>query len=169
MQEQIYIFIIFILNGFIIGLLFDCFRILRISFKTPDFITYVEDALLGILSGILILFSIFKFNNGELRLYPFIGLILGMLLYLLAFSKIFIHINVYIIKVLKKVVNILIIIPLKFIYQLFKKIFFKPIIFICFNLRKIFRKINLKKIKNKEKKLCFLLKFKQKAKNKKDF
>lgn len=169
MQEQVYIFVIFILNGFIIGILFDFFRILRISFKTPDFITYIEDALFGIISGILILFSIFKFNNGELRLYPFIGLILGAFLYLLVFSKIFIHINVYIIKVLKKVTKILIIIPLKFIYQLFKKIFFKPIIFICFNIRKIFRKINFKKIKNKKGKLCFLLKFNQKTKNKKDF
>lgn len=166
MQEQIFIFIIFILNGFIIGLLFDCFRILRISFKTPDFITYVEDALLGILSGILILFSIFKFNNGELRLYPFIGLILGILLYLLAFSKVFIHINVFIIKIIKKIVNKLIIIPSKFIYRILKKILFKPIILICINIRKIFSKINIFKSRKIKNKLCISLIFKKNNKKK---
>lgn len=166
MQEQIFIFIIFILNGFIIGLLFDCFRILRISFKTPDFITYVEDALLGILSGILILFSIFKFNNGELRLYPFIGLILGILLYLLAFSKVFIHINIFIIKIIKKIVNKLIIIPSKFIYRILKKILFKPIILICINIRKIFSKINIFKSRKIKNKLCISLIFKKNNKKK---
>ena len=47
MQNQAFTFIIFILNGFIIGILFDIFRILRKSFKTPDSITYIEDIIFG--------------------------------------------------------------------------------------------------------------------------
>ena len=34
MNNQAYTFIIFIINGIIIGFLFDCFRIIRKSFKT---------------------------------------------------------------------------------------------------------------------------------------
>ena len=76
-SNQANLFLIFVIDGLIIGLLFDTFRILRKSFKTPDFITYVEDILFGIITGLLILYSIFKFNNGELRFYLFLGIFFG--------------------------------------------------------------------------------------------
>ena len=44
-ENQAYLFLIFIINGIVIGLLFDIFRILRKSFKTSDIITYVQDIL----------------------------------------------------------------------------------------------------------------------------
>lgn len=154
MQNQVYVFIAFILNGILIGILFDIFRILRKSFKTPDIVTYVEDIIFGILSGLLILFSIMKFNNGELRVYLFLGIILGLTLYLLIFSKIFINVSVYIINILKKVFNILIITPIKFIKQMLRKVIFKPIVFVCFNVRKFY----------KQNKIHFTLKFNKKIK-----
>ena len=143
MQNQVYVFIAFILNGFLIGIIFDFFRILRKSFKTPDFITYIEDILFGIATGLLILYSIFKFNNGELRFYLFLGIFLGLLLYLLVFSKVFIKISVSIIFIIKKALNIIIIIPIKFLSKLIKKVFFKPVVFICISMKKSVRKINL--------------------------
>lgn len=154
MQNQVYVFIAFILNGILIGILFDIFRILRKSFKTPDIVTYVEDIIFGILSGLLILFSIMKFNNGELRVYLFLGIILGLTLYLLIFSKIFINVSVYIINILKKAFNILIITPIKFIKQMLRKVIFKPIVFVCFNVRKFY----------KQNKIHFTLKFNKKIK-----
>lgn len=147
-----YVFIAFILNGFLIGLIFDCFRILRKSFKTADFVTYIEDILFGIITGLLILYSVFKFNNGELRFYLFFGIFIGIFLYLLIFSKIFMKISIYIISIIKKVINFLIIIPIKFIYGLFKKIFFKPIIFVCISFKKGIRRIKLPSFKIKHKK-----------------
>ena len=39
--NQAYLFLIFMVNGIIIGILFDFFRILRKSFKTADLITYI--------------------------------------------------------------------------------------------------------------------------------
>jgi len=141
LQNQVYIFIAFILNGILIGILFDIFRILRKSFKTPDIITYVEDIVFGIVSGVLILFSIMKLNNGELRIYLFLGIILGLSLYLLIFSNAFIKVSVYIIVIIKKVVNTIILIPVKHIYKLIKRFIFKPFVFICLNIRKINKKI----------------------------
>lgn len=152
MQNEVYIFIVFILNGFLIGIIFDCFRILRKSFKTPDFVTYIEDILFGIITGLLILYSILKFNNGELRLFIFIGIFLGLLLYLLIFSKVFMKTSIFIISIVKKTVNIIIIIPIKFIYRLFKKMFFKPIVFVCISLKKSVKKIKLPEFKIKHKK-----------------
>ena len=136
MHNQVYAFAIFILNGFLIGLLFDIFRILRKSFKTPDFITYIEDIIFWILSGAMLLYSIFKFNNGELRLYIFIGVFIGTLIYMLVFSSLLINVSVYIINIIKKIIETLIIKPIKFII----KIIYKPTIFLCINMKNIFKK-----------------------------
>ena len=105
MPNQLYAFAIFILNGFLIGLLFDIFRISRKSFKTPDFVTYIEDIAFWVLSGAMLLYSIFKFNNGELRLFIFIGVFIGTLIYMLIFSRLLINISVYIITSLRKKSN----------------------------------------------------------------
>lgn len=134
-MNQIYLFFIFIVNGIIIGILFDFFRILRKSFKTSDILTYFEDLLFWILTGFSILYFIFVFNNGEIRLFMFLGIAVGIALYMLVFSKLFIKINVTIITFIKKAITTIIriiLIPFKFI----KKLFFKPISFIFINIRK---------------------------------
>jgi len=154
LNNQAYIFLIFIFNGFLIGLLFDIFRIARRSFKTSDFITNIEDILFWILAGISILFTIFKFNDGILRSYIFLGLLLGSLVYMLVFSKIFIKVSVSIINFIKKLFYIIIINPLKLVFKFLKRLIFGPVSFIFINLSKILSKakINIVKIcKNKKK------------------
>lgn len=37
------IFIVFLILGLCLGILFDLFRALRKTFKTPDLVTYIED------------------------------------------------------------------------------------------------------------------------------
>ena len=154
MENQFYLFLIFILNGFLIGILFDIFRILRKTFKTNDFVTCIEDVLFWILTGCIILYSIFKFNNGILRAFIFVGIFIGILIYMLIFSKIFIKINVSIINILKKFFYYLFILPIKFIFNIIKKIFFKPISFFIINARKKLSKFKLKltNLYNKKKK-----------------
>ena len=137
--NQAYIFLIFIANGIVIGLLFDFFRIMRRSFKTSDVMTYIEDILFWILTGILILYSIFVFNNGELRLFMFLAIGIGIITYILLFSSYIIKINVTIInffkKILLKIFGILSL-PFRYFYKLIKKLFLKPISFIIINIRK---------------------------------
>lgn len=168
MQEQVYIFGIFILNGLIIGLLFDIFRIFRKSFKTPDTVTYIHDILFWILTGLTILFSIFKFNNGELRSYIFLGIAFGVSIYLLAFSKLFIEVSVNLINILKKIMKVVIIRPVIFILKLLRKIIFKPISFIFINLGKI-KVVFIKNISKMRKIHLFRLNNKKKVEEKKDF
>ena len=76
-MEQLLCLIAFTVTGIVIGVLFDVFRILRRSFKTADWLTTLQDILFWILAGFITLFSIFKFNNGEIRSYIFIGIALG--------------------------------------------------------------------------------------------
>lgn len=153
-MNQVYLFFIFIANGIIIGILFDFFRILRKSFKTRDIVTYFEDLLFWILTGFSILYFIFVFNNGEIRLFMFLGIAVGITLYMLIFSSFFIKVNVTIITFFKKVIIKIfefLLIPFKFI----KKLFFKPISFIFINIRKSSTNLynNFIKITKKHKKV----------------
>ena len=103
--NQAYLFLIFIVNGLIIGFLFDFFRILRKSFKTKDFVTYIEDITFWILTGFIVLYSIFIFNNGEIRFFIFLAIGLGCLLYMTIFSSSIVKSSVFVIKWVKKILS----------------------------------------------------------------
>lgn len=153
--NQSYLFAIFMINGIIIGILFDIFRILRKTIKTNDIFTYVEDIIFWILTGAIILYSAFVFNNGEIRLFMFLAIILGCFIYMVLLSSKVIKINVTIINFIKQIlINILKILalPFQYIYKLLKKILLNPIVFTFINLRKFYKKIlNNLKIKQKDK------------------
>ena len=118
-MNQLYVFSSFILTGFAIGILYDIFRILRRSFKTADIITYIQDFIFWILTGLILLYSIFTFNNGELRSFIFIGIITGIIIYILLVSKFFIKGATKTIYILKKILYI----PINKIYIVTKKYF----------------------------------------------
>ena len=139
LSRQIYLFIIFTLNGSFIGMLFDFFRIIRKSFKNTDFITSMQDILFCILTGVLLIYTIFIFNNGEIRLYVIAGISMGILLYMLLLSKHIIRISVKIITFLKKyIIKLLCIIfaPFKMIISIIKK----TCILIFINIKKYVKK-----------------------------
>lgn len=156
--NQTSLFLIFIINGFIIGLLFDIFRILRKTIKTSDFFTYIEDFIFWILTGSILLYSIFTFNNGEIRLFMFLAALIGVILYIMLISSYFIKVNVTIINFIKKIfikIFSLLVIPFIKIFNFIKKTFFKPISFMIINIRKNFKNfyLNIKKMKKKQKTL----------------
>lgn len=122
--NQASLFFVFTLNGIFIGLLFDFFRILRKSFRTNNIITYIEDILFWILTGISIIMSMYLFSDGSLRLFMFLGLGFGISIYMLTLSNIIIKIFVGIITTLKKTIEKIIYIiikPFEFITKFFKK------------------------------------------------
>lgn len=144
-QNQAYLFLVFSLTGVAIGILFDFFRILRRSIKTSNLVTYIQDILFWILTGIIVLYSIWYFNNGELRIFVFLGLIIGILIYMTTLSsiivKIFTKILVFGINIIK--------VPFKIIYSLISKIITG--IVVLFN--KFTKKLKIKKgnfVKNGE-------------------
>lgn len=148
---QLYSMLIFIISGIFIGIFFDIFRILRKSFHTPDIITYIEDALFWIVTGLFLIFVIFNFTNGEIRIYNIIGLILGSILYMIFISKFFIKINVKIISIIKKVVISMVkilIIPINFWAKILQKIF-KPFTFFVINTKNVLLNFKKRKIKRK--------------------
>ena len=136
-QNQAYLFLVFSLTGVVIGILFDFFRILRRSIKTSNIVTYIQDILFWILAGIIVLYSIWYFNNGELRIYVLLGISIGVLLYMTTLSniviKVFTTITTFIISILK--------VPFKVINLFIKKII--TVLLATFN--KIIKKFKIKK------------------------
>lgn len=117
-QNQAYLFLVFSLTGVAIGILFDFFRILRRTIKTNNIITYIEDVLFWILTGLLILYNIWFFNNGEIRIYMFLGIILGILIYMSTLSSILIKVFSKILHTIIKILKL----PFKTIIVIFRKI-----------------------------------------------
>lgn len=75
---------------------------------------------------------IFKYNSGEIRWYIFLGLFLGLLLYLKTLSVIFIDVSIKICSFIVKIV----LFPIKKLIKLIKELIFRPISFIIINIRK---------------------------------
>ena len=135
--NQAYLFGIYSICGIIIGIFFDLFRILRRSFKTPDIVTYIEDI-------------IFVFNNGELRLYIFFAIILGIAIYLLTISKFFIKINVKILITLKnfiKKILLILVYPLRLFKNIICKTILKPFRILTININNVLKAKKMKKNK----------------------
>ena len=155
--NQLHLFVIFLISGILVGLVFDFFRILRKSFKHPDIVIYIQDVLFWIITGIILLYLSFLFNDGEIRIFMILGSILGFFIYMFTVSKMIIKISVYIILKIKKIIySILktILIPIKYLIKIIRKIFSKPFTFLVINVKKSIKSIHLsknKKIKNKEK------------------
>ena len=123
------LFLIYVVVGVFIGFIFDLFRALRKSIKTSNIITYIQDVIFWIIVGFIVISTVLKFNYGELRLYIFIGIISGAIVYFFAFSKKVVKFTTviieFILNIILKVRNILL------------KLFGKPIKLIIINLRKL--------------------------------
>lgn len=141
---QLRLLFIFTISGFLIGILFDIFRVLRKSFKTLDIITYLEDLLFWLITGAYLLFIIFEFCLGEIRLFMFISLIIGFITYMLTISKYFISLSFKLVIFVKNTIIrtfSILCSPFKLLFKILKKIFFKPITFITENLIKKIKKM----------------------------
>ena len=126
LYQQLFCLITFMITGIAIGCLFDIFRILRRSFKTVDWVIFLQDILFWIIAGFIMLFSIFTFNHGEIRAYIFVGILLGIILYILTISKFLIKYSVIIIKFYKKILSY----PINFVEGIVKRLIIKPIVFL---------------------------------------
>ena len=107
----------------------------------------------------VLIYAFFVINNGELRIYMFIGMAIGLIIYFLFLSKFFIKINLKILTMFKFVVSQIIYIIL-FPIKIIKRLLFKPISFIIINLRITMRnfKIVMSKLLKKAIKLTKLKK-----------
>lgn len=83
---QIYIFLITLYGGMIAGFAYDVYRGIRRSFKTGKWVTALLDTMFIITLGAIVVAVMYAANAGELRLYTFVGFVLGFALYMAGIS-----------------------------------------------------------------------------------
>ena len=120
LRQQLIILIRFCISGLAIGFLFDFFRIQRKIIKTFDIITYIQDIIFWIITAIIIIATVIKYTDGEVRSYMIIGLGIGLLLYFYFFSKLIIKCAMKIVSYIKKILSILVY-PIKKFFKIAKK------------------------------------------------
>lgn len=123
-SNQLYVFGYAILYGVMLGISYDIIRIFRRIVKHSRFAIGLEDFFFWLSAGLIIFAYIFEVNQGTMRGFIFIGLILGITIYMLTVSKLFIIQITKLIKLLIKLIKIIINIILTPIKVLLKPIFF---------------------------------------------
>ncbi len=108
------------ISGFIIGVFFDIYRIIRGN-ERIRIISVFQDMLFWILCSVIVFIFLLKFNYGFLNLYVYVFIFLGMSVYFLFLSKKLLKIEYFFIK---RLLEILRVIFKNFIYIL-KSIFTK--------------------------------------------
>ena len=127
---QCKVFCIFVLLGILICFLFDIFRGLRRSFTFSNITVIIQDLLFLIISGIIFLYGLISFNNGEIRFFILLALVFGIVIYVLTISKHCVIIVTVIFQIFKRIFEMvyklvisifsLFIMPFKLIKKAFK-------------------------------------------------
>lgn len=86
---QVYIFLITVYGGLLVGVVYDIYRLIRHIAKRGRWLTIVLDVLFIITLGVIVFAVLYIANSGELRLFIFLGLALGFALYMAGLSMFF--------------------------------------------------------------------------------
>lgn len=84
--NQVYVFMSTIYAGIIIGFLYDIYRMMRRITKPDYWVTGILDLSFWIIIAALSFITLFYVNDGEVRFYTYVGLGIGWVLYIFAFS-----------------------------------------------------------------------------------
>jgi len=93
LAEQTYAFLMTILAGGVVGLLFDLYRVLRSALRPKQLATALTDLLYWIVVTPTVFAMLLAGNWGELRFYVLVGLAVGLALYFQALSAVVIYIS----------------------------------------------------------------------------
>ncbi|MDX9871998.1 MAG: spore cortex biosynthesis protein YabQ [Clostridia bacterium] len=119
--EQITVFIMLVILGLAIGLIYDFYRVLRRVHGLKKKGTNIGDAFFWLVVTVCTYIFLLKILWGEVRFYVFISMAIGFILYIkvgspFIFRKLFYLYN-FIIKMIKTTIR-LVVIPFKILYNL---------------------------------------------------
>jgi len=106
------------MTGILLGGLFDCYRVLRGTFKPKVLVTWFTDLLYWLIATAVVFIALVFSNWGELRFYVFIGILGGLVLY-------YNWLSLYIIRLFSCMIK-LIIAALSLMKKIFIGVFLKP-------------------------------------------
>lgn len=147
-SEQVGLFLMSLGVGFILGLIYDILRTVRISFTKGKAFVFIFDVLYFLLFGLITFVFILAFNKGELRFYLIFGEICGAAFYYFSFGLAAIKLSLVFSRLTKKFFSFVfkvISYPFRLIFKALKAVFPKISVF--------FKKSQKKSQKNRKKHL----------------
>lgn len=102
---ELHIFLTSIFGGIIAGLIYDIYRAIRYYSKPNKFIGYIQDFLFWLIISCVFFYTLIKVNWGEIRGYILLGFSIGVIVYIIAFSKYIYPIGVKTIGIIKKTIK----------------------------------------------------------------
>lgn len=87
LNEQLIVFLLMIVYGGIVSIIFDLLRSIYRIFKPSALTVGIADVIFWLFLSILTFFAFFLANNGQLRFFEFLAMILGSIVYFLTLSK----------------------------------------------------------------------------------
>ncbi|MCL2421678.1 MAG: spore cortex biosynthesis protein YabQ, partial [Defluviitaleaceae bacterium] len=103
MSGQAWLFLTTVAAGFVIGFVYDLFRILRKTVKHGTLWVQLEDILYWLAVSLLMFYFMLHRNYGEIRFFSIAGAALGMIIYFYSVSFVVIKVSVAVIEFSKKV------------------------------------------------------------------
>ncbi len=85
--DELRLFGICFLLGMALGFLYDLFRIFRLLVPHKSIFVDMEDLLYWVLTACFVFQTLFRFNEGKLRGYAFLGMFLGVVVYTLTIRR----------------------------------------------------------------------------------
>lgn len=85
--DEVYIFMISIANGLLIGLIYDLNRIMRVSSKSKGIRLMLEDFLFWLITGYIFFMFLYRNTDGVVRGFIVAGFLIGFFIYLKSISK----------------------------------------------------------------------------------
>lgn len=131
-SHEAYVFLCSAICGMFLGILYDVFRTVRRKCSDFSVLGDLQDILFWTFAAIIMLAVIFFANNGKVRWYEFLGVFLGMNIYIFTLSRIFLSVFGFILDIFLKIFKLffkILLTPLVFLYNIVFRwiiLFFKP-------------------------------------------
>lgn len=119
--SQLIDFINFIVIGIVISVIFDFFRAYRKQKKVTATVVVIQDILYFLIATIIVSVSIILFLDCDIRLYVFIGIVIGIFIYISVFSKYIMKLYTFLINLFSAIADIFFI-PIKLVIEILNRI-----------------------------------------------
>lgn len=107
LNAQFYAFLVTVLTGVTIGILFDFYRVIRSLVRPKKVFTYLGDLTFWVIATLVVFFLLLIGNWGEIRFYVWVGLLVGVSVYLKHLSKYIIKVFGFIFDIINRTVALL--------------------------------------------------------------
>ena len=91
--------------GFLLGVVYDLFRIIRLTVTRGRIAVFVMDLVYFLLAGVSVFLFMLAYNQGEFRFYLIFGIFLGFLIYYFTFGAFILKWSNRIIRFLRRVLK----------------------------------------------------------------